>query len=168
MIVGFVFGVSSVFVPVAPIAEAPGRIGAFFFAYFVGLFGMRLGQRDGCLPGWRGRRFSSRRMPSWRSGWPSLPLGNSALLLVVVGLACGMGHGTDRADPLLDAPVRRSQGAAGLGRRVPGRLLRHGHDPQQRGSGLWWREWLGYRGIFWLSAGIVAAGATTSYLLGRR
>jgi predicted MFS family arabinose efflux permease len=29
-------------------------------------------------------------------------------------------------------------------------------------------EWLGYRGIFWLSAGTVAAGATTSYLLGRR
>jgi hypothetical protein len=42
LIVGYVFGVSSVFVPVAPIAEAPGRVGGFFFAYFVGLFGMRL------------------------------------------------------------------------------------------------------------------------------
>jgi hypothetical protein len=29
-------------------------------------------------------------------------------------------------------------------------------------------EWVGYRGIFWFSAVTVAAGATTSYLLGRR
>jgi hypothetical protein len=29
-------------------------------------------------------------------------------------------------------------------------------------------EWLGYRGVFWVAAGTVAAGAATSYLLGRR
>ena len=29
-------------------------------------------------------------------------------------------------------------------------------------------EWIGYRGIFWLSGGFVAVGATTSYLLGKR
>jgi predicted MFS family arabinose efflux permease len=29
-------------------------------------------------------------------------------------------------------------------------------------------EWVGYRGIFWLSAATVAAGASAGYLLGRR
>ena len=69
MMVGFVFGVSSVFVPVAPIAEAPGRIGAFFFAYFVGLFGMRLANGMGLA--WLARpAILARHTPSWRSGSP--------------------------------------------------------------------------------------------------
>ena len=122
MIVGFVFGVSSVFVPVAPIAEAPGRIGAFFFAYFVGLFGMRLANGVGVA--WLAR--PPILIPAYAFmaiGLTILPLGSSALLLVVAGLACGMGHGT--CVPILYTvlPLRCAQGAAWLGRGLAGRVF---------------------------------------------
>jgi MFS family permease len=166
MMVGFVFGVSSVFVPVAPIAEAPGRIGAFFFAYFVGLFGMRLANGMGLA--WLAR--PAILVPAYAFmaiGLAALPLGNSAVLLVVVALACGMGHGT--IVPILYSMLlfgvpreRRGWAVASLAASFDtGMIL------SSVGLGLV-GEWLGYRGIFWLSAGTVAAGATTSYLLGRR
>jgi MFS family permease len=165
-IVGFVFGVSSVFVPVAPIAEAPGRVGAFFFAYFVGLFGMRLASGMG-LP-WLAR--PPILVPAYASmalGFAILPLGDSAVLLVVGGLACGMGHGT--IVPILYslllfgvAKERRGWAVASLAASFDtGMVL------GTLGLGVV-AEWIGYRGIFWLSAGIVATGATASYLLGRR
>jgi MFS family permease len=166
MMVGFVFGVSSVFVPVAPIAEAPGRIGAFFFAYFVGLFGMRLANGMGLA--WLAR--PAVLVPAYAFmalGLAALPLGDSAVLLVVVGLACGMGHGT--IVPILYTMLlfgvpkeRRGWAVASLAASFDtGMIL------SSVGLGLV-GEWLGYRGIFWLSAGTVAAGATTGYLLGRR
>ncbi len=166
VIVGFVFGVSSVFVPVAPIAEAPGRVGAFFFAYFVGLFGMRLANGMGVA--WLAR--PPILIPAYAFmaiGLAILPLGGSALVLVVVGLACGMGHGT--SVPILYSVLlfgvskeRRGWAVASLAAAFDtGMIL------STLGLGVV-AEWIGYRGIFWLSAGIVAAGATTSYLLGRR
>lgn len=165
-IVGFVFGVSSVFVPVAPIAEAPGRIGAFFFAYFVGLFGMRLA--SGMGPAWLSR--PPILIPAYASmaiGFVMLPIGDSTLLLVAAGLTCGMGHGT--SVPVLYslllfgiAKERRGWAVASLAASFDtGMIL------GTLGLGIV-AEWIGYRGIFWLSAGVVAVGATTSYLLGRR
>lgn len=165
-IVGFVFGVSSVFVPVAPIAEAPGRVGAFFFAYFVGLFGMRLASGMG-LP-WLAR--PTILLPAYASmavGLAILPLGGSAVLLVIVGLACGTGHGT--AVPILYSLLlfgiskdRRGWAVASLAASFDTGLIL-----SSVGLGLV-AEWVGYRGIFWLSAATVAAGASAGYLLGRR
>ena len=166
VIVGFVFGVASVFVPVAPIAEAPGRVGAFFFAYFVGLFGMRLANGIG-VP-WLAR--APILIPAYALmalGLAILPLGNSVLLLVGAALACGMGHGT--IVPILYSLLlfsvskeRRGWAVASLAAAFDtGAVL------GTLGLGVV-GEWIGYHGIFWLSAGIVAAGAGTSYLLGRR
>jgi MFS family permease len=166
LIVGFVFGVSSVFVPVAPIAEAPGRVGGFFFAYFVGLFGMRLANGMGLAwvarPAILGPAYAFMAL-----GLAALPLGDSAALLIGVGLACGMGHGT--IVPILYSLLlfgvpreRRGWAVASLAASFDtGMIL------SSVGLGLV-AEWVGYRGIFWLSAAVVAAGATTSYLLGRR
>ena len=165
-IVGFVFGVSSVFVPVAPIAEAPGRVGAFFFAYFVGLFGMRLA--NGIGVSWLARPVIL--IPAYAFmaiGLAILPLGNSVFLLVAAGLACGMGHGT--IVPILYSLLlfgvsreRRGWAVASLAASFDtGMIL------STLGLGVV-ADWTGYQGIFWLSAGIVAAGAATSYLLGRR
>jgi MFS family permease len=165
-IVGFVFGVSSVFVPVAPIAEAPGRVGAFFFAYFVGLFGMRLANGIGVQ--WLARPVIL--IPAYAFmavGLAILPLGTSLLLLVAVGLACGMGHGT--IVPILYSLLlfgvskeRRGWAVASLAASFDtGMIL------STLGLGVV-ADWTGYQGIFWLSAGIVAAGATSSYLLGKR
>lgn len=165
-IVGFVFGVSSVFVPVAPIADAPGRVGAFFFAYFVGLFGMRLA--SGMGPVWLAR--PPILVPAYAFmaiGLTILPWGDSAVVLVVAGLACGMGHGTS-------VPVLYSLLLFGIARERRGWAVASlaasfdtGMILGTVGLGIV-AEWIGYRGIFWLSAGIVAAGASTSYLLGRR
>ena len=165
-IVGFVFGVSSVFVPVAPIAAAPGRLGAFFFVYFVGLFGMRLANAIGLV--WLAR--PTILIPAYAcmaAGLALLPLGNSVILLVVAGLVCGMGHGT--AVPILYSALlysvakeRRGWAVASLAASFDtGMIL------STLGLGVV-AEWTGYHGIFWLSAGIVAAGASASYLLGRR
>jgi MFS family permease len=166
MMVGFVFGVSSVFVPVAPIAEAPGRVGGFFFAYFVGLFGMRLLNAMG-LP-WLAR--PSILVPAYALmavGLACLPLGDSFVLLVLVGLACGMGHGTI-------VPILYSMLLTGVTRERRGWAVASLAASFDTGIILASMvlgivaEWAGYRGIFWLSAALVSAGATTSYLLGRR
>jgi MFS family permease len=166
LIVGFVFGVSSVFVPVAPIAAAPGRIGAFFFAYFVGLFGMRLANGMGI--GWLARPvILAPAYACMAVGLAILPLGGSAVLLCAVGLACGMGHGT--IVPILYTILlfhvpkeRRGWAVASLAASFDSGMIL-----SSLGLGLV-AGWLGYQGIFWLSAVTVAAGATTSYLLGRR
>ena len=165
-IVGLVFGVASVFVPVAPIAEAPGRVGGFFFAYFVGLFGMRLASGIG-VP-WLAR--PPILVPAYAFmavGLAILPLGNSILLLVAAGLACGMGHGT--VVPILYSLLlfsvskeRRGWAVASLAAAFDAGMILG-----TLGLGAV-AAWIGYHGIFWLSAGIVAAGASTSYLLGRR
>ena len=166
LIVGYVFGVSSVFVPVAPIAEAPGRVGGFFFAYFVGLFGMRLANGMGLA--WVARPAILAPAYAFMAlGLAALPLGDSAPLLIGVGLTCGMGHGT--IVPILYSLLlfgipreRRGWAVASLAASFDtGMIL------SSVGLGLV-AEWVGYRGIFWFSAGTVAAGATTSYLLGRR
>lgn len=166
VIVGFVFGVSSVFVPVAPIAEAPGRVGGFFFAYFAGLFGTRLANGIG-VP-WLAR--PPILVPAYAFmaiGLAILPLGNSVFLLVAVGLACGMGHGT--IVPILYSLLLFSVAKERRGWAVA--LLAAAFDTGMilgtLGLGAV-GEWIGYHGIFWFSAGIVALGATTSYLLGRR
>jgi predicted MFS family arabinose efflux permease len=166
MIVGFVFGVSSVFIPVAPIAAEPGRVGAFFFAYFVGLFGMRLANAAG-LP-WLSRPVIL--VPAYAFmavGMAILPLGGSAVLLVIVGLACGMGHGT--IVPILYSLLlfgipkeRRGWAVASLAASFDTGIIL-----SSVGLGLV-AEWLGYRGIFWLASATIVAGASTSYLLGRR
>jgi predicted MFS family arabinose efflux permease len=165
-IVGFVFGVSSVFVPVAPIAEVPGRVGGFFFAYFVGLFGMRLANGMG-LPGLARPSILVPAYALMAIGLAALPLGNSLLLLVLVGLVCGMGHGT--IIPILYSMLlfgvsreRRGWAVASLAAAFDtGMIL------SSLGLGLV-AEWMGYRGIFWLSAFTVATGAGVTYLLGRR
>jgi MFS family permease len=166
VIVGFVFGVASVFVPVAPIASAPGRVGAFFFAYFVGLFGMRLANAVGMA--WLAR--PPILVPAYgfmAIGLALLPLGDSFLLLVLVGLACGMGHGT--IIPILYtlllsgiAKERRGWAVASLAASFDSGMIL-----STMGLGIV-AEFTGYRGIFWLSSFTVAAGATVSYLLGRR
>ena len=166
VIVGFVFGVSSVFVPVAPIAGAPGRVGAFFFAYFVGLFGMRLANGLGLA--WLARpAILGPAYAFMAGGLAALPLGGSAVLLVVAGLACGMGHGT--IVPILYSMLlfgvskeRRGWAVASLAAAFDSGMIL-----ASLGLGLV-AEWLGYRGVFWVAAGTVAAGALTSYLLGRR
>jgi MFS family permease len=166
MIVGFVFGVSSVFVPVAPIAAAPGRVGGFFFAYFVGLFGMRLANGMGLT--WLSRPVIL--VPAYAFmavGMAMLPLGGSALLLVAVGLLCGMGHGT--IVPILYSLLlfgvpkeRRGWAVASLAASFDTGIIL-----SSVGLGLV-AEWLGYRGVFWLSSLTIVAGASASYFLGRR
>ena len=166
MIVGFVFGVASVFVPVAPIAHAPGRVGAFFFAYFVGLFGMRLANAVGLA--WLAR--PPVLVPAYAFmaiGLALLPLGSTFLLLMLVGLVCGMGHGT--IIPILYtmllsgiAKDRRGWAVASLAASFDSGMIL-----STIGLGIV-AEYTGYRGIFWLSSFTVAAGATTGYLLGRR
>ena len=166
MIVGFVFGVTSVFVPVAPIAAAPGRIGSFFFAYFVGLFGMRLANAMGLA--WLSRPVIL--VPAYAlmaAGMAVLPLGDSGTLLILVGLACGMGHGT--SIPILYTLLlfgtpkeRRGWAVASLAASFDtGMIL------SSMGLGLV-AAWLGYRGIFWLASGMIVVGALVSYALGRR
>jgi len=166
IMVGFVYGVASVFVPVAPIASAPGRVGAFFFAYFVGLFGMRLGNVFGVT--WLAR--PPILVPAYAFmaiGLALLPLGNAFFLLVLVGLACGMGHGT--IIPVLYtlllsgiAKERRGWAVASLAASFDtGMIL------SSMGLGIV-AEYTGYHGIFWLSSLVVASGATFSYFLGRR
>jgi len=100
-------------------------------------------------------------------GLAILPLGNSVFLLVAVGLACGMGHGT--VVPILYSLLlfsvskeRRGWAVASLAASFDAGMILG-----TLGLGVV-EEWIGYHGIFWFSAGIVAAGASTSYLLGRR
>jgi MFS family permease len=165
-IVGFAFGTVSVFVPVARIAAAPGRVGLFFFAYSAGLIAMRMA---GGLGFTRLAR-PAILLPAYAvlaAGLAALLLGDSALLLVCVGLTCGASHGV--VMPVLYALIlfgvpreRRGWGVA---------FLAAGYDLGvvlgTVGLGFV-AEWIGYRGIFGLAAVAVALGATAAQIWGQR
>jgi predicted MFS family arabinose efflux permease len=100
-------------------------------------------------------------------GLAILPLGGSVLLLVVVGLACGAGHGV--AVPVIFslllyevAPSRRGWAVALLAA-----AFDLGNVLGTVGLGFV-GERLGIRAIFALTAGIVAIGAGAGHLWGRR
>lgn len=165
-IVGFAFGTLSVFVPVAQIAAAPGRVGLFFFAYSAGLIAVRLAGGIGI----GGLARPVVLLPAYAmlaAGLAVLPLGDSASLLVGVGLGCGASHGV--VMPVLYAMIlfgvprdRRGWGVS---------FLAAGYDLGvvlgTVGLGLL-AEWIGYRGIFAVAAGAVALGAVTFHAWGKR
>ncbi|MFB3819571.1 MAG: MFS transporter [Candidatus Methylomirabilales bacterium] len=164
--VGVVFGAVSTFVPVAEIAEAPGRIGLFFFAYFVGLIGVRIAGAAGLS--WVGS--PGILLPAYAAmacGLLVLPLGDWLVLLLAVGLACGAGHGS--VIPVLYSVLlfgvpkeRRGMGVALLAASFDlGAIL------SSIGLGLL-AEWVGYRWVFPLAAVGVAALAAASRALARR
>jgi len=165
-LLGMAYGVLSVFVPVTRIAAAPGRTGLFFFVYFAALIGMRLA--SGLGPPWLAR--PQVLLPAYGVlvlGLAILPLGGSVLLLVVVGLACGAGHGV--AVPVIFslllyqvAPSRRGWAVALLAA-----AFDLGNVLGTVGLGFV-GERLGIPAIFALTAGIVAIGAGAGHLWGRR
>jgi MFS family permease len=165
-IVGFAYGTLSVFVPVAQIAASPGRVGLFFFTYSAGLIAVRLAGGFGI----GGLVRPAILLPAYAvlaAGLAVLPLGNSALLLVCVGLCCGASHGA--VMPILYAMmllgVPRDRRAWGLAFLSAGSDL--GVVLGAMGLGLV-AEWIGYRGIFAVAAGAVALGAAAAYALGHR
>ena len=166
VLVGLVFGVSSVFVPVAPIAAKAGRVGLFFFAYFMGLIGVRLGGGLGLT--WLSR--PAVITPAYGLmilGLALLPFGESAWLLFLVGLCCGAGHGS--IIPVMYALVLSGIARARRGWAVA--LMAAAFDTGvilgTMGLGLV-AEWTGYRGVFAVAAIAVAAGASVGHLWGRR
>ncbi len=166
LIVGLAFGTLSTFVPVARIGASPGRVGMFFFAYSFGLVVVRLAGGLGLSR----LAHPAMLLPAYgviAVGMAALPLGTSALLLVLVGLSCGAGHGVIM--PVLYALLlfgmprdRRGWGVA---------LLAAAYDSGvilgTMGLGLM-AEWIGYRGIFGLAAAMVALGAGTAQVWGHR
>lgn len=166
VLVGLVFGVSSVFVPVAPIAAKAGRVGLFFFAYFVGLIGVRLGGGLGLT--WLSR--PAVLPPAYglmTLGLAILPFGDSAWLLFLMGLCCGAGHGSI-------IPVVYALLLSGVARERRGwvvSLMAAAFDTGvvlgTMGLGLV-AEWTGYRGVFAVAAAAVAAGAVAGNFWGRR
>jgi MFS family permease len=166
LIVGLAFGTLSTFVPVARIAASPGRVGMFFFAYSFGLVVVRLAGGLGISR----LAHPSMLLPAYgviAAGLAALPLGNSALLLVLVGLCCGAGHGV--VMPVLYALLlfgmprdRRGWGVA---------LLAAAYDMGvvlgTMGLGLV-AEWVGYRGIFGLAAAAIVLGAGAAQVWGHR
>jgi len=166
LLVGWAFGTLSTFVPVARIAAAPGRVGLFFFAYSAGLVVMRLAGGLGVS------RLVQPAMllPAYgvlAAGLAALPLGHGGLRLVLVGLACGAAHGV--VMPVLYA------------------LLLIGMSRDRRGWGVALfaaaydlgvvlatvvlgavAEWIGYRAMFGVAAAIMALGAGTAHVWGRR
>ena len=165
-LLGLAYGVLSVFVPVTRIAAAPGRTGLFFFVYFAALIGMRLA--SGLGPPWLARPHVL--LPAYGVlvlGLAALPSGNSVVLLVLVGLACGASHGV--AVPVLFslllyqvAPNQRGWAVALLAA-----AFDLGNVLGTVGLGFV-GELLGIRAIFVLAAGIVALGAVAGHLWGRR
>jgi len=165
-LLGMAYGVLSVFVPVTGIAAAPGRTGLFFFVYFAALIAMRLA--SGLGPPWLAR--PQVLLPAYGVmvlGLAVLPLGSSALLLVVVGLACGASHGV--AVPVIFAlllyqvaPSRRGWAVALLAA-----AFDLGNVLGTVGLGFV-GEHLGIPAIFALAAGIIAVGGVASHLWGRR
>ncbi|MGE5849269.1 MAG: MFS transporter, partial [Candidatus Methylomirabilota bacterium] len=166
LMIGLAYGVLTVFVPVARIASAPGRTGLFFFAYFAGLIGAR-------LAGGLGLRWIARPailLPAYMSlagGLALLSLGDSVILLVVVGVTCGFSHG-------VLMPVIYTLLLFGVSRDRRGwtvALLAAAYDLGNvvgaMGLGLV-AERLGYAGIFLLAAGIVTMGAAAAHWWGRR
>lgn len=164
--VGLVFGVASVFVPVARIAAPPGRVGMFFFAYFLGLIGVRLAGGLGLA--WLSR--PAILYPAYGlmvAALAALPLGDSAALLVGVGLGCGAGHGltVPVMYALLLSAMPREQ--RGMGVSLLAAAFDLGMVLGTMGLGLL-AEWIGYRGIFFVAAGIVAAVGGAGHRLIRR
>lgn len=166
LLVGWAFGTLSTFVPVARIAAAPGRVGLFFFAYSVGLVAVRLA---GGL-GMSRLAHPAMVLPAYgvlAAGLAALPLGTSALLLILVGLACGAGHGV--VMPILYALLlfgmprdRRGWGVA---------LFSAAYDLgvvlATVGLGVV-AEWIGYRGIFGVAAAAMVLGAGAAHVWGQR
>lgn len=166
LLVGWAFGTLSTFVPVARIAAAPGRVGLFFLAYSVGLVAVRLAGGLGMS------RLVQPAMllPAYgvlAAGLAALPLGTSALLLILVGLACGAGHGV--VMPVLYALLlfgmprdRRGWGVA---------LFSAAYDLgvvlATVGLGLA-AEWIGYRGIFGVAAVAMVLGAGAAHVWGQQ
>lgn len=166
VVVGLAYGVLSVFVPVARIAAAPGRAGMFFFAYFTGLIGVRLA--GGLGLGWLARpRVLPPAYGMMAVGLAALPFGDSSILLVSVGLVCGVSHGilmpVIYALLLFGIPRDRRGWAVAL----LAAAFDLGNVLGAVGLGLA-AEALGYRGIFALAAAAVVLGAVTSHLWGRR
>ena len=138
----------------------------FFFAYFAGLIGARLA---GGL-GLRWLADPTVLLPAYglmAASLVGLALGESVVLLMGVGLLCGISHGV--LMPVLYAVLlfgvprgRRGWGVA---------LLAAGFDLGNvvgtMGLGLM-AEGLGYRGIFALAGGIVLVGAVAAHWWGRR
>jgi MFS family permease len=164
--VGFVFGTVSTFVPVADIAEAPGRVGLFFFAYFAGLIGVRIA---GAM-GWSWISSPAILLPAcavMAVGLLVLPLGDWVLLLVLVGLACGAGHGS--ALPVLYSlllfGLPREQ--RGMGVSLLAASFDFGVIVSSIGLGIL-AEWVGYRAVFLVAALTVGGVAAASRMLTRR
>lgn len=101
------------------------------------------------------------------AGLAALPLGNSALLLVGVGLVCGAGHGV--LMPVLYALLLFgvSRDRRGWAVALLAAAFDLGNVLGTVGLGLVAGR-LGYRGIFALAAGAVLAGAAAAHLWGRR
>ena len=166
VVVGMAYGVLSVFVPVSQIAAAPGRAGMYFFAYFLGLIGARLAGGLGLVrPAGPGALVPAYALLA--AGLLALPLGNSAILLVGVGLVCGVSHGV-----LL--PVIYALLLAGVSRDRRGRAVALlaatfdlGNILAALGLGLA-AESHGYSSVFALAAGVVMLGAAVSFVWGRR
>ena len=166
VVVGLAYGVLTVFVPVARIAAAPGRAGLFFFAYFVGLIGVRLA--GGLGLGWLARPTAS--LPAYgmmAAGLAALALGDSSVLLVGVGVVCGASHGV--LMPVLYALLLFgiSRDRRGWAVTLLAAAFDLGNVLGAMGLGLA-AEALGYRGIFALGAVAVVVGALASHLWGRR
>lgn len=166
VMIGLAYGVLTVFVPVAQIAAAPGRAGLFFFAYFAGLIGARLAGGLGLT--WVAR--PAILLPAYvilAGGLAALSFGDSVILLVGVGLTCGLSHGV--LMPVIYALLlfgiprdRRGWTVALLAA-----AFDLGNVVGTMGLGLL-AEYLGYGGIFVLAGGIVAVGAAAAHWWGRR
>jgi MFS family permease len=166
VVVGLAYSILTVFVPVARIAAAPGRAGLFFFAYFVGLIGVRLAGGLGLI--WLAQ--PTALLPAYgmlAAGLAALALGDSSIVLVGVGVVCGASHGV--LMPVLYALLlfgiprdRRGWAVTFLAA-----AFDFGNVLGAMGLGLA-AEALGYRGIFALGAVAVVVGAMASHVWGRR
>ena len=166
LLVGWAFGTLSTFVPVARIAAAPGRVGLFFFAYSAGLVVMRLAGGLGVS------RLVQPAMllPAYgvlAAGLAALPLGHGGLRLVLVGLACGAAHGV--VMPVLYALllIGMSRDRRGWGVALFAAAYDLGAVLASVALGAV-AEWIGYRGIFGVAAAVMALGAGTAHVWGRR
>ncbi len=166
VLIGWGFGTLSTFVPVVRIAAAPGRVGLFFFAYFVGLVVVRLAGGLGMS------RLVQPAMllPAYgvlAAGLAALPLGRGVFRLILVGLVCGAAHGV--VMPVLFALL-----LIGLSRDRRGwavALFSAAYDLgvvlASVGLGAI-AEWIGYRGIFGVAAAVLILGAGAAHMWGHR
>jgi MFS family permease len=165
LLVGLAYGTLFVFIPVAPIAALPGRVAVFFFAYSAALIGARVAAGIG-LPGLGRPEILLPGYAVMAGGLAALLLGDSPVLLVAVGLSCGVSHGVLMpvlyAVMLLGVPRNRR----GWGVALLAAAFECGAALSAVGFGLA-GERLGYRGIFGLAAAVVALGAAGAYRWGR-